>query len=421
MYVSTRSRWRAVAIGPIWVPGSEASPTASEPARAVNASTTSAYRPRGARTRVPRKQVWPLLRRVAPKRPSPTFARSRSASSRTIAVSPSLTGVSSSPSTSDLAVVVRPVPGAPPTYTGAPGRGPACGSGRGIRTWAAPLPCAAQTSLRSENSNSTPSAPGLIARKRTSTVRPDESSTDCTWRLFSWDLPGPRLPKQLASSRSRMWSTGSRSSTAAGFDSTTPSPSTSTGRFRPAARAVAGRARAHPAAAGEPPHRARGDRAPPGRGRHRDPPRPQRRRLRARELERVLRGRGSPYAAAPLGATGAALRPAGAGGGHGGRHGRPPPTVRGPRSHARGAGAYLSARTPREEQAADSAFHRSICETTRNPQITMLSRDLLTRISLGFPVEPWGANHEGRVSGPERTHFHRASGPQGPVRGHRGG
>jgi len=61
--------------------------------------------------------------------------------------------------------------------------------------------------------------------------------------------------------------------------------------------------------------------------------------------------------------------------------------------------AYLSSRTPREEQTADSAFHRSICEATHNPQITMLSRDLLTRTSLGFPAEPWGRG--------ERSNFHR--------------
>lgn len=62
--------------------------------------------------------------------------------------------------------------------------------------------------------------------------------------------------------------------------------------------------------------------------------------------------------------------------------------------------AHLAARTPREEQAADSAFHRAICAATRNPQIAQLSRDLLTRISLGFPVEPWGRG--------ERSHHERA-------------
>ncbi|MHC5907669.1 FadR/GntR family transcriptional regulator [Streptomyces sp. S6] len=62
--------------------------------------------------------------------------------------------------------------------------------------------------------------------------------------------------------------------------------------------------------------------------------------------------------------------------------------------------AHLSADTPRAEQAADSAFHRAVCEATHNPQIARLSRDLLTRVSLGFPVEPWGKG--------ERGHFHRA-------------
>lgn len=62
--------------------------------------------------------------------------------------------------------------------------------------------------------------------------------------------------------------------------------------------------------------------------------------------------------------------------------------------------AHLSATTPREERAADTAFHRAVCDATHNPQIARLSRDLLTRISLGFPTEPWGRA--------ERTHFHRA-------------
>lgn len=61
--------------------------------------------------------------------------------------------------------------------------------------------------------------------------------------------------------------------------------------------------------------------------------------------------------------------------------------------------AYLSARTPRDAQTADSAFHQAVCAATGNPQIVMLSRDLLARISLGFPVEPWGKG--------ELTHFHQ--------------
>ncbi|MER5216170.1 hypothetical protein ABT063_37970 [Streptomyces sp. NPDC002838] len=37
---------------------------------------------------------------------------------------------------------------------------------------------------------------------------------------------------------------------------------------------------------------------------------------------------------------------------------------------------------------------------THNPQIALLSRELLTPIGLGFPIEPWGKG--------ERSHFHRA-------------
>ncbi|KUN03763.1 GntR family transcriptional regulator [Streptomyces canus] len=68
--------------------------------------------------------------------------------------------------------------------------------------------------------------------------------------------------------------------------------------------------------------------------------------------------------------------------------------------------AHLSASTPRQEQAADSAFHRAICAATHNPQIAQLSRDLLTRISLGFPIEPWGKGE--RSHHEQAGHGHRA-------------
>jgi DNA-binding FadR family transcriptional regulator len=51
--------------------------------------------------------------------------------------------------------------------------------------------------------------------------------------------------------------------------------------------------------------------------------------------------------------------------------------------------AYGSAETLQQEHAADIAFHRAVVAATRNPQIAGLSRDLLTRVSLGFPVEPY--------------------------------
>jgi len=61
--------------------------------------------------------------------------------------------------------------------------------------------------------------------------------------------------------------------------------------------------------------------------------------------------------------------------------------------------AYLNASTSRDAHTADSAFHQAVRAATGNPQIVMLSQDLLARISLGFPVEPWGRG--------EQTHFHQ--------------
>lgn len=51
---------------------------------------------------------------------------------------------------------------------------------------------------------------------------------------------------------------------------------------------------------------------------------------------------------------------------------------------------YAEARTLGQEQAADAAFHGAVLAATGNPKISALSRDLLTRVSLGFPVEPYG-------------------------------
>ncbi|WP_326637094.1 FadR family transcriptional regulator [Streptosporangium sp. NBC_01755] len=51
---------------------------------------------------------------------------------------------------------------------------------------------------------------------------------------------------------------------------------------------------------------------------------------------------------------------------------------------------YATAGTLGQEQAADAAFHGAILAATANPKISALSRDLLTRVSLGFPVEPYG-------------------------------
>jgi DNA-binding FadR family transcriptional regulator len=51
--------------------------------------------------------------------------------------------------------------------------------------------------------------------------------------------------------------------------------------------------------------------------------------------------------------------------------------------------AYGSAETHGQEHAADIALHQAVLAATQNPQLAGLSRDLLTRVSLGFPVEPY--------------------------------
>lgn len=50
---------------------------------------------------------------------------------------------------------------------------------------------------------------------------------------------------------------------------------------------------------------------------------------------------------------------------------------------------FAVASTRREKHAGDIAFHAAVVAAAGNPQITALSRDLLTRVSLGFPIEPY--------------------------------
>ncbi|MEV0588156.1 FCD domain-containing protein [Nonomuraea sp. NPDC050310] len=52
--------------------------------------------------------------------------------------------------------------------------------------------------------------------------------------------------------------------------------------------------------------------------------------------------------------------------------------------------AYARAPTLRDEQRADRAFHAAVVAATQNPKIRALSQEVLTRVSLGFPVEPYG-------------------------------
>lgn len=50
---------------------------------------------------------------------------------------------------------------------------------------------------------------------------------------------------------------------------------------------------------------------------------------------------------------------------------------------------FATAETPEEEHAADGAVHLAVVQANHNPQVSLLSRDLLARVSLGFTIEPY--------------------------------
>lgn len=50
---------------------------------------------------------------------------------------------------------------------------------------------------------------------------------------------------------------------------------------------------------------------------------------------------------------------------------------------------FAAAVTPQEEHTGDSAIHLAVVQATHNPRVALLSRDLLTRVSLGFSIEPY--------------------------------
>ncbi|NUR88855.1 MAG: FadR family transcriptional regulator [Nonomuraea sp.] len=52
--------------------------------------------------------------------------------------------------------------------------------------------------------------------------------------------------------------------------------------------------------------------------------------------------------------------------------------------------AYATAGSLRDEQLADRAFHAAVLEATKNPKIRGLSQEVLRKVALGFPVEPYG-------------------------------
>ncbi|MEP9385338.1 FadR/GntR family transcriptional regulator [Nocardioides cheoyonin] len=51
--------------------------------------------------------------------------------------------------------------------------------------------------------------------------------------------------------------------------------------------------------------------------------------------------------------------------------------------------AYASAGSPSEAHAADGAIHRAVTLATRNDEALRLSQDLLARITIGLPIEPY--------------------------------
>ncbi len=54
--------------------------------------------------------------------------------------------------------------------------------------------------------------------------------------------------------------------------------------------------------------------------------------------------------------------------------------------------AFREAGTPEQEHAADIAMHEAVLRATHNPQMAELSRDLLARVALGLPIEPYDPN-----------------------------
>lgn len=65
--------------------------------------------------------------------------------------------------------------------------------------------------------------------------------------------------------------------------------------------------------------------------------------------------------------------------------------------------AFRAAKSPHEEQLADSKFHAAVLAATGNPKLFALSRSLLAASTLSFPYEPWGTGQKS-----ERTEFHKA-------------
>ncbi len=61
--------------------------------------------------------------------------------------------------------------------------------------------------------------------------------------------------------------------------------------------------------------------------------------------------------------------------------------------------AFLEASTPQEHHEADLALHGAVMWAAHNPQLALLSRDLLSRVTPGIPIEPYSQDMDARAVG----------------------
>ncbi|MEO3935711.1 GntR family transcriptional regulator [Dermatophilaceae bacterium Soc4.6] len=59
--------------------------------------------------------------------------------------------------------------------------------------------------------------------------------------------------------------------------------------------------------------------------------------------------------------------------------------------------AFVRARTPQDQHRTDMAIHEGVLRATGNPQMAAISRDLLTRTSLGLAIEPYDPDFYGQA------------------------
>lgn len=59
--------------------------------------------------------------------------------------------------------------------------------------------------------------------------------------------------------------------------------------------------------------------------------------------------------------------------------------------------SFVRARTPQDEHRADMAIHEGVLRATGNLQMAAMSRDLLTRTSLGLSIEPYDRDVYGQA------------------------